>query len=373
MRRILLALVVMLVGGAVGIGIRLPSIDGAVAAPSGSVGGKVGVAVSSPTLETVDAELTRLVRAVTPSVVSITTEKRVRKRVSPMDPLEFFFGGGRIVEEKAKGMGSGVVVSSKGHVMTNHHVISGMEQIVVQLDDGRVEPAKLVGSDPQTDIAVLKIEGIAPALTFADSDQVKVGQMVLAVGNPFGFEETVTRGIVNAKGRAFSDSGVQFLQTDAAVNPGNSGGPLLNIRGEIIGINTAIYSKSGEWLGISFAVPSNVAKRSMESIIQSGRVRRGDAIGVSTAALSSVLARELGLPDTKGVVVIAVQRGSPADRAQFEVGDVIRAVNGKPVTGPQAWIKMISECEPGTKAELKVVRERKEWRVICDVAEAKRQ
>ena len=373
MRRILIGLGVMLVGGAVGIGIKLPSVDDAVAAAPTGGGSKVGVAVSSPTLEMIDSELTRLVRAVTPSVVSITTEKRVRKRVAPMDPLEFFFGGGRIVEEKAKGMGSGVIVSSRGHVVTNHHVISGMEQIIVQLDDGRMEPAKLVGSDPQTDIAVLKIEGSAQALTFADSDQVRVGQMVLAVGNPFGFEETVTRGIVSAKGRAFSDSGVQFLQTDAAVNPGNSGGPLINARGEIIGINTAIYSKSGEWLGISFAVPSNVAKRSMESIVQSGRVRRGGAIGVSTAALSPVLARDLGLPDTKGVVVIAVQRGSPADRAQFEVGDVIRAVNGKSVAGPSEWIRMITECEPGTKAELKVVRERKERRVVCDVAEAKRQ
>ncbi|MEI6871727.1 MAG: trypsin-like peptidase domain-containing protein, partial [Verrucomicrobiota bacterium] len=230
-----------------------------------------------PALSALEEDYTRLVEAVVPSVVSITTQTRIRQRVPVvLDAFDMLFGSRhqRVVEQKQTGLGSGVVVSTEGHILTNHHVIAGMEEIRVQLRDGRVVPAELVGSDQATDIAVLKIKGPVQALNFADSDKIRVGQPVLAVGNPFGLQETVTQGIISAKGRAMRDSGVEFLQTDAAVNQGNSGGPLLNYRGEIIGINSAIYSaNTGTWLGISFAIPSNVAQVSMESILKTGRVQ----------------------------------------------------------------------------------------------------
>ncbi len=324
-------------------------------------------------LSALDAEYTRLVEAVVPSVVSITTTKRVRLN-SPavIDPREFFFGTRqRTVERKETSLGSGVIVSKEGHILTNHHVIAGMEEIRVQLTDGRVEPAQLIGSDPETDIAVLRVtaKNIEP-LSLGDSDGVRVGQMVFAVGNPFGLQETVTQGIISGKGRrAMRDSGVELLQTDAAVNRGNSGGPLLNLRGEIIGINSAIYSETGGWLGISFAIPSNTARDSMESILKIGRAVRS-YLGVQMSEVTGPLAQTFGLRDTRGALVADVLPGSPAERAGLKPGDVIRSFNGQAIDDPMALRARLAATGVGAKVQLGLIREGKETTVAAEIAEA---
>jgi Do/DeqQ family serine protease len=325
-------------------------------------------------LAALDAEYTRLVEAVTPSVVSITTSKRIRTNIpQALDPWELFFrqrGPRRQAERIATGLGSGVIVSKEGHILTNHHVIEGMEEIRVQLTDGRVLPARLIGSHEQTDTAVLSIQArdIQP-LPFGDSDEVRVGQMVFAVGNPFGLQESVTQGIISGKGRrAMRDSGVEFLQTDAAVNRGNSGGPLLNLRGEIIGINSAIYSETGGWLGVSFAIPSNVARRTLESIIKTGRVVRG-YLGVSMMNLTPELAQEFGVPDTRGALIAEIVPGSPAERAGLRPGDVIRSINGRALNDMIALRRVLADARVGERAELEIIRAGAASRVAVEIAE----
>ena len=318
-------------------------------------------------LTALDAEYSRLVAAVVPSVVSITTS-----RAAPaQDPLELFFGKGQARGQNAQG--SGVIVSKEGHILTNHHVIAGMEKIEVQLTDGRRVPAQMIGTDEVTDIAVLKINApnVVP-LALGDSDAVRVGQMVFAVGNPFGLQETVTQGIISAKGRrAFADSGVEFLQTDAAVNQGNSGGPLLNLRGEIIGINSAIFSTSreGAWLGISFAIPANVARRALESVLKTGRIVRG-YLGVLMQGLTPELARQFGLSDARGAVVLGVLPGSPAAGAGLRERDVIRSFNGRGITDVYVLRELLAEADLKTKVELGIVREGREMTVVAEVVEA---
>ena len=328
-------------------------------------------------LAALDTEYTRLVEAVVPSVVSITTSRHVQAPRSQIsDPLEMLFRNRRIPQQPQEriqtALGSGVIVSKEGHILTNRHVIAQMEKIEIQLTDGRVEPAQLIGADEQTDIAVLKIEAknIEP-LALGDSDHVRVGQMVFAVGNPFGLQETVTQGIVSAKGRrAMADSGVEFFQTDAAVNQGNSGGPLLNIRGEIIGINSAIYSNSdqGAWLGISFAIPSNVARRALESLLKNGRIIRG-YLGVTMSDITPEIARQLGLRDTTGALVIDVLPGSPAEKAGLHPGDVIRRLNGSPITDIPALRSRVAETDIGAKAELVILRKGEELTLTAIVTE----
>lgn len=312
-------------------------------------------------LAALDAEYSRLVQAVVPSVVSITSSRTVRLQ-QQLNPLDFFFPN-RLnrppLERQQSSLGSGVIVSREGHILTNNHVIANMEKIEVQLTDGRSLPAQLIGSDELTDIAVLKIDATnIEALPFGDSDQVRVGQLVFAIGNPFGFQETVTQGIISAKGRrAMADSGVEFLQTDAAVNQGNSGGPLLNVRGEIVGINSAIYSPSGEgaWLGISFAIPANTARRTLESLLKNGRVIRG-YLGVQMMNLNRETARALGVPDTAGAAVVNLVAGSPAEKAGLKPGDVIRTFNGRPIADGLAFRSRIAELEINAKVELGVLR-----------------
>ena len=318
-------------------------------------------------LTALDAEYARLVAAVVPSVVSITSSRTAQAQ----DPFELFFGNRPPRAQQS--MGSGVIVSKEGHVLTNHHVVVGMEKIEVQLTDGRLVPAQLIGTDEVTDIAVLKIAApdIVP-LPLGDSDAVRVGQMVFAVGNPFGLQETVTQGIISAKGRrAVADSGVEFLQTDAAVNQGNSGGPLLNLRGEIIGINSAIFSTSreGAWLGISFAIPANVARRALESVLKTGRIVRG-YLGVTMLALTPEIVRELGLPDARGTLVVGVLPGSPADRAGLRERDLIRSYNGRPITDIYALRERLAETELHTKVELGILRDGRELTVVTEVVEA---
>jgi serine protease Do len=263
-----------------------------------------------------------------------------------------------------------VIVSEDGYILTNHHVIDGMQKIQVQFTDGRSEAAQLVGSDPARDIAVLKIQGSVPALPFGDSDAVRVGQPVLAVGNPFGLQETVTQGIISAKGRVVRDSGVEFLQTDAAVNQGNSGGPLLNFKGEVIGINSAIYSaNTGTWLGISFAIPANVARESLDSILRTGKVQR-QTLGVSSTALTPEIARLLGLRAPIGALVTGVLPESPAEKCGLQPGDIIAGIDGVIVQNPSALPKMLSGKKSGAVVKLTVVREGNEYTVPCEVAAA---
>ena len=325
-----------------------------------------------PGLRGLEAEYTQLVESVVPSVVSITTQTLIQERI-PMvvDAFDLLFGPRhqRVVEHKAQGLGSGVVVSEQGHVLTNEHVVAGMHEIRVQLTDGRIEPAELMGADVVTDIALLKIKGPVPALPFGDSDRVRVGQPVFAVGNPFGLQETVTQGIVSAKGRAVQDSGVEFLQTDAAVNEGNSGGPLLNVRGEIVGINSAIYSKNkgGGWLGISFAIPSNVARDAMERILREGRVQR-HTLGVATTSLKPSMAAQFGLREAVGALVTSVKPGSPADKAGLKRGDVILGFNGRIVGDPAGLRRALEGKAPGTRIQLNVMREGREYSVQTEVA-----
>ena len=328
-------------------------------------------------LAALDSEYTRLVEAVVPSVVSITTSRHVQvAQTTGNSALDMFFRNRRMLQAPQEriqtALGSGVIVSKEGHILTNRHVIAQMEKIEVQLTDGRVEPATLIGADEQTDIAVLKIEAknVEP-LALGDSDQVRVGQLVFAIGNPFGLQETVTQGIVSAKGRrAMADSGVEFFQTDAAVNQGNSGGPLLNLRGEIIGINSAIYSTSdqGAWLGISFAIPSNVAGRALDSLLKTGRIIRG-YLGVHMMDIPPFVARQMGLPDTAGALVEDVAPGSPAEKAGVQPRDVIRRFNGHPITDTRALRSRVAETDIGGKAELTIWRKGQEIVMTAIVSE----
>lgn len=327
-------------------------------------------------LTALDAEYTRLVHAVTPSVVSITTSRRVQQNPAAVDPLEFFFRRRPATPQDQVQLGSGVIVSQEGHILTNHHVVADMDKIEVQLTDGRVVPAQLIGSDGQTDIAVLKISAdkIEP-LRLGDSDDVRVGQMVFAVGNPFGLQETVTQGIISAKGRrAMADSGVEFLQTDAAVNQGNSGGPLINLKGEIIGINSAIFSttQEGTWLGISFAIPSNVARRALESVLKTGRIVRG-YLGVTMVNISQLapeIRQQFALSDKEGAVVAQVVPGSPADLAGLKPGDQIRRFNGRAVPDRIFFRSRVAELDVHAKAELTILRAGQEQTLTVQIAEA---
>ncbi|MEO6739493.1 MAG: trypsin-like peptidase domain-containing protein [Chthoniobacteraceae bacterium] len=307
-------------------------------------------------LAAIDAEYTRLVQSVVPGVVSITSSRTVTQ-LAPRTIQDLFTGQRYPQSTTSTSLGSGVIVSKQGHILTNHHVVAGMTEIGVQLTDGRNLPARLIGSDLLTDIAVLRIEAanIGP-LPFGDSDNLLVGQQVFAVGNPYGLEESVTRGIVSAKGRHFvSDSAVEFLQHDAAVNQGNSGGPLLNVRGEIVGINSQIFSRTGGWQGISFAIPSNTARRILEGIIKNGRMMHA-YLGVVMQDISPELARNFQLPDSEGAVIVQIAPNSPAARCGLQPGDVVRSVNGKRVKGKDQLRLMIMGAEVGQELELGVLR-----------------
>jgi serine protease Do len=308
-------------------------------------------------LSALDAEYTTLMQSVVPGVVSITSSRTVMQ-LAPLTIQDLLLGRQRSQQAKSTSLGSGVIVSKEGHILTNHHVIAGTTEIRVQLTDGRNLPAALIGTDPATDIAVLRIEAAnVEPLALGDSDTLRVGQQVFAIGNPYGLEETVTRGIVSAKGRhSASDSSLEYVQHDAAVNEGNSGGPLLNVRGEIVGINSAIFSRTGGWQGISFAIPSNSARRVLEAIVKKGRVVRS-YLGVVMQEVSPMLARNFQLPDVEGAIITEVAPNSPAADAGLRPGDVIRTFNGKRVTGVQQLRQMISGAEVGQDVELGIFRD----------------
>jgi serine protease Do len=309
-------------------------------------------------LDNLNKERRALVSSILPAVVSIKTSKKVALRRSyGLDPFEFYrrnprqFRNPNEEELVQNSLGSGVIVSLEGHIITNNHVIDQVDQIEVQLSDGRTKTARLVGADAQVDLAVLKIdEPGVKALKFGDSDAVQAGDSVLAIGNPFGFEETVTDGIISSKGRPNRVDGFgDYLQTDAAINPGNSGGPLVNLRGEIIGINTAIISKSGGSQGIGFAIPSNTVRAALESLLKNGRIIRG---------YLGILSRSVG-PDTKGtegVMVDDVVADSPADEAQMRKGDVIRRFNGREVKSFNELRALVAQTELNKTVEIEVMR-----------------
>jgi serine protease Do len=320
-------------------------------------------------LAAIDAEYTRLVQSVVPSVVSITSSRTVTQ-LAPLTIEDLLTGRQRTQRAKSTSLGSGVIVSKEGHILTNHHVIAGMTEVRVQLTDGRNLAAALIGSDPATDIAVLRIDapGIEP-LPLGDSDVLRVGQQVFAVGNPYGLDESVTRGIVSAKGRQMSsDSAIEHIQHDAAVNQGNSGGPLLNVRGEIIGINSQIFSRTGGWQGISFAIPSNTARRVLDGIIKRGRMVRS-YLGVVMQEITPVLAKNFGLADAEGAIITEVAPDSPAARCGLLPGDVVRMVNGKRVKGMQQLRQIIASTEVGQELEIGFIRGGAEAKVKAKIVE----
>ena len=311
-----------------------------------------------------------IVRKVSPSVVNISIVRTMvpDERGPLYDFFEPFHKGRRWREES---MGSGVIVSSDGYILTNHHVIEDAEEIKVTLFDKRTYKAKTIGVDPKTDLALIKIDEKAlPVLPWADSDRLRVGEFVLAFGNPFGLSHTVTMGIVSAKGRA--NVGVadyeDFIQTDAAINPGNSGGPLVNVRGEIVGINTAIFSRSGGYQGIGFAVPSNMARAVMEQLKRQGRVVRG-WIGVSIQEMTEELAKKFGLKRTEGVLISDVFSQGPAARAGLKRGDVILEVNGKRVPGVNQLRNMIAQMPVGEDITMKLRRSARVFTVVVKIEE----
>lgn len=292
----------------------------------------------------------------------------------PIDPLELFFGRRFLNEnpaqQKVTSLGSGVIVSKEGHIVTNNHVLNGTDDITVQLSDGRQSRAKIVGTDGQIDLAVLKIdlENLTP-LPIGDSDKVRVGQIVMAIGNPFGLDESVSQGIISAKDRrAMNDSQVEFFQTDTAINPGNSGGPLVNIQGEVIGINTAIYSESGGNQGIGFAIPSNVVRSAMNSIIAKGRVIRG-YLGVGIQSVTKDIAEQFKLSSARGALVTDVTPGSPAEKAGIIRGDVIRKVNGYEIKDTVSLVNRIAEADVGSSLAIDLVRDGEPKTVTAKVIE----
>jgi len=303
------------------------------------------------------------VQRAAPSVVNIFTSKEIRSPRHPLlnDPIFRRFFGEQLPDEaqRASSLGSGVIVSSSGLVLTNHHVVEAADEIEVALADGKKLLAKVVGNDPETDLAVLRVNADnLPAITFGSSDALKVGDVVLAIGNPFGVGQTVTSGIVSALGR--TGLGINtfenFIQTDAAINPGNSGGALIDAGGNLVGINTAIFSRSGGSMGIGFAIPVSTAKMVVEQIVKSGGVTRG-WIGVEVQEITPALADSFKLGGQRGALIAGVLRGGPADKAGIKPGDVLTEVEGKPVADPTAMLNLIAALAPGSSAKMKLKRQ----------------
>ena len=303
------------------------------------------------------------VSAAAPAIVNIHTAKVITRRSHPLleDPVFRHFFGERLGKPRREiqtSLGSGVIISSQGYVLTNNHVIDGADEIQVLLSDGRSTRAMVVGVDPETDLAVLRIGlGELPTVVIGNSTELRVGDVALAIGNPFGVGQTVTFGIISATGRDHLGINTyeDFIQTDAAINPGNSGGALINARGELIGINSAIYSRSGGSQGIGFAIPVNLAKNVMKQIIEQGRVVRG-WLGIEAQDLTPQLAESFGMKDIVGVLIAGVLRDGPADMAGILPGDVVTSIDGTPVATAQQAMNMISDKSPDTVIRIGGVR-----------------
>lgn len=303
-------------------------------------------------------------KRISPAVVHIKVEKEVGGRAN--DPFDLFgdeffrrFFRFRAPRYRARGQGSGVIVDPTGVILTNNHVVGGADKVTVKLADGRELQAEPIGTDWKSDVAAIRIRGGPfPSAAFGDSDKLRVGEWVLAVGNPFGLDRTVTAGIVSAHGRA--NVGIaeyeDFIQTDAPINPGNSGGPLVNLKGEMVGINTAIFSRSGGYMGIGFAIPLNMAKVILEKLRAEGRVQRA-LLGVGIQDLTPALAEALGLPETSGAIVTEVMPGLPAERAGFRRGDVIVELDGRPVAGRSDLRNRIALSPVGRPVDIALLRD----------------
>jgi serine protease Do len=379
----------LLVGIGIVIGVMVASNLGWL--PSGTAGPEprpsvavrpVATAPQSPITGGSARNFVEIAKLVKPTVVNISATRSGRSgeglQGSPFDDPFFrrffgeeFFKRDAPKERKERGQGSGVIVDANGLIITNNHVVNKADEIKVFLSDKREFKAKLIGTDTKTDVAVVKIEATGlPVIPWADSDQLEVGEFVLAVGNPFGLTQTVTMGIVSAVGRA--SMGIaeyeDFIQTDAAINPGNSGGALVNVRGELVGINTAIFSQSGGNMGIGFAVPSNLARSMMDQLVRTGKVVRG-WLGVSIQDLTPELATQFGIGDTKGVLVSDIMDDSPAKKAGVERADVIVEFDGKPMDSPTHLRNAVAQTPIGKKVSLKVIRDKKPKTLDVTIAE----
>jgi serine protease DegQ len=315
-----------------------------------------------PSSSTSTVSYSDAVRRATPAVVNIFTSKEIRTPRHPLlnDPVFRRFFGEQLPDEaqRAASLGSGVIVSASGYILTNHHVVESADEIEVALADGKKLLAKVVGNDPETDLAVLRVDSDnLPAMSFGSSEALRVGDVVLAIGNPFGVGQTVTSGIVSALGR--TGLGINtfenFIQTDAAINPGNSGGALIDATGNLIGINTAIFSRSGGSMGIGFAIPVSTAKMVLDQIVKGGSVTRG-WIGVEVQEITTPLAESFKLGSTRGALIAGVLRGGPADKGGIKPGDVLLEVQGRPVADPAGMLNLIAALAPGQSAKLRLKR-----------------
>jgi Do/DeqQ family serine protease len=380
-RRILLPLLFVtcgFVGGMVLTG-RLRSAEEARAEPHPAVASTLQVPSAAGTLP----DLSSVAAKAIPSVMNIASLQVVRTQTSPLatDPLfRYFFGDREMVQPRnrvAQSLGSGVVVSGDGYILTNSHVVGDARaQVSVVMSDKRELKAKIIGTDEWTDIALLKIEARPlPTLPWGDSSKLKVAEWVLAIGNPFQLNQTVTLGIVSALGRSLGGSLAtyeDFIQTDAAINPGNSGGALVNARGELIGINTAIFTESGGYQGIGFAVPSNLARHVMEDLLKYGEVQRGAMPGVFVAALTTQVAEELGAPNTRGALVNQMVPQSDAYAAGLRPGDIIISFNSRSVEDAAAFVRMLADSKAGTAAKLEILRESRHLELTVPITRSRR-
>jgi serine protease Do len=326
-----------------------------------------------------------LAKKVGPSVVNVSTTqvRRMAQGVpspfGPGDPrndlLERFFGGRTPAPQPRRGVGSGFIIDKDGTILTNYHVVGEAEKISVTLSDGKNLDAKVIGKDQKTDIAVIKIDAgrDLPAVTLGDSDRLEVGEWVVAIGNPFGLDHTVTSGIVSAKGRQIGAGPYDnFIQTDASINPGNSGGPLINLRGEVVGINTAIFSQTGGNIGIGFAIPTNSVRDLLPQLKDKGRVVRG-YLGTTVQKITPEIANSLGVKEAGGALVADVVRGSPADKAGIKAGDVIVEFDRKPIKDSADLPPVVARVSPGTTVQVKIQREGREVSLPLTVGELKDQ
>ncbi len=346
-----------------------------VAPPVTTVEIREAAAVNAPVSSHGPVSYADAVDRAAPAVVNIYTRTLVRQPINPLlnDPFfRNFFNSEQLPQRERieSSLGSGVILNAQGYVVTNNHVISGADSIVVALRDGREAVAEVVGLDPETDLAVLKIElDDLPSITLA-SDELRIGDVALAIGNPFGVGQTVTMGIISATGRnrlglsTYED----FIQTDAAINPGNSGGALIDAYGNLIGINTAIFSKSGGSQGIGFAIPSSLARQVMQDLISHGRVIRG-WLGIEIQELTPRLAESFEVGDRSGLIIAGIFRNGPAHQAGLQPGDVLLQIAGEPVTGSRTAMNRIARFKPGEKIELGILRNGHEMSLSATIAE----